>query len=245
MVTAIINLCFDGHRSVEKFSLQPDISIIASLIGDPTRASMLTALMGGKALTATELALEADITAPTASSHLNKLVAGQLLTVRKQGRHKYFQLHGFEIAELLESLLNISAKVSPPKIETGPSDPRLRESRVCYDHLAGELGVALYDALAKNGYIINRQSETLFTESGRKFFTTLGIDFDKIKSNKRPLCKSCLDWSERKNHLAGVIGHWILADIYQQGFAEKDIDSRAVVFTDKGLKQFNKKYDMS
>jgi len=224
--------------------LQPDISIIASLIGDPTRASMLTALMGGKALTATELALEADITAPTASSHLNKLVAGQLLIVRKQGRHKYFQLQGFEIAELLESLLNISSKVQQTKIATGPSDPRLRESRVCYDHLAGELGVALYDALARNGYIINEQNDTIFTESGREFFTSIGVDFNKIKSNKRPLCKSCLDWSERKNHLAGTIGQWILTDIYQQGFAKKDIDSRAVVFTDKGLKHFNKKYQL-
>jgi len=226
------------------FLLQPDISIIANLIGEPTRARMLTALMGGKALTATELALEADISASTASSHLNKLIDGQLLVVRKQGRHKYFQLQGFEVAELLESLLNISSKVQPEKIATGPKDPRLRKSRVCYDHLAGELGVSLYDALATNGYIINKQSETVFTESGRRFFSSLGVDFDKIKLENRPLCKSCLDWSERKNHLAGIIGQWILKDIYQQGFAKKDIDSRAVLFTDKGLKLFNKKYSM-
>jgi predicted transcriptional regulator len=205
---------------------------------------MLTALMGGKALTATELALEADITAPTASSHLNKLVAGELLVVRKQGRHKYFQLQGFEIAELLESLLNISSKYQQKKVITGPSDPRLRTSRVCYDHLAGELGVALYEALTKKGYIINNQSETLFTESGREFFCSLGVDFDQFKGNKRPLCKSCLDWSERKNHLAGVIGQWILNDIYRQGFAQKDLDSRALEFTGKGLKMFNKKYSI-
>jgi len=222
--------------------LQPDISIIASLIGDPTRASMLTALMGGKALTATELALEADITAPTASSHLNKLVAGELLVVRKQGRHKYFQLQGFEIAALLESLLNISSKVQQKIITTGPSDPRLRRSRVCYDHLAGELGVALYEALTHKGYIINNQSETIFTESGREFFSALGVDFNQFKGNKRPLCKSCLDWSERKNHLAGIMGQWILNDIYQQGYAHKDLDSRALEFTGNGLKMFNKKY---
>ncbi len=225
--------------------MQPDISIIANLIGDPTRASMLTALMGGKALTATELALEADITAPTASSHLNKLVAGELLVVRKQGRHKYFQLQGFEIAELLESLLNISSKAQQKRVTTGPSDPRLRQSRVCYDHLAGELGVSLYEALTQQGYIINNQSETIFTASGREFFSTLGVDFDQFKGNKRPLCKSCLDWSERKNHLAGIIGQWILNDIYQQGFAQKDLDSRAIEFTDKGLKMFNKKYGVS
>ncbi|MFT5759061.1 MAG: putative transcriptional regulator [Alteromonadaceae bacterium] len=205
---------------------------------------MLTALMGGKALTATELALEADISAPTASSHLNKLVAGELLVVRKQGRHKYFQLQGFEIAELLESLLNISSKAQQKQVATGPSDPRLRQSRVCYDHLAGELGVTLYETLTQKSYIINNQSETIFTESGREFFTSLGVDFDQFKGNKRPLCKSCLDWSERKNHLAGIIGQWILNDIYHHGFAHKDPDSRALEFTGKGLKMFNKKYDI-
>jgi hypothetical protein len=110
------------------------------------------------------------------------------------------------------------------------------------DHLAGELGVALYEALTRKGYIINNQSETIFTESGRRFFLTLGVDFDEFKVNKRPLCKYCLDWSERKNHLTGLIGQWILNDIYQQDFAKKDQYSRAIEFTDKGLKMFNKKY---
>lgn len=225
--------------------MQPDISFIASLIGDSTRARMLTALMGGKALTATELALEADITSQTASSHLSKLVDGQLLVVRKQGRHKYFQLRGVEIAELLESLLTITSNINHPKVMTGPDDVRLRKSRVCYDHLAGELGVALYDALTASGFIIDKGEETVLASDGKSFFTNIGFDFDALKKSKRPICKSCLDWSERRNHLAGVLGQWVLNDIFNQGWAVRELDSRAIQFTDKGLRLFTKKYAMT
>src|SRR5690606_24386962 len=127
--------------------MQPDISTIASVIGDPSRSKMLLALLSGKALTATELALEADITAQTASSHLVKLVDSQLLVLRKQGRHKYFQLADDRVAELLEQLLNMSAGLAPARVTTGPTDAALKCSRICYDHLAGEWGVALYNAL--------------------------------------------------------------------------------------------------
>ena len=134
--------------------MEPNISFIASLIGDPARSKMLTALMGGKALTATELALEAEITAQTASNHLAKLLSGELLTVRKQGRHKYFQLKDHEIAGLIEQLSNLSAGLQHPKVNTGPSDPRLKRSRICYDHLAGELAVALLDSLLAQGLYV-------------------------------------------------------------------------------------------
>jgi len=222
--------------------LQPNISTIAKLIGDPRRGQMLTALMAGKALTATELASEADITAQTASSHLNKLVDGGLLVMRKQGRHKYFQLHDNEVAQLLESLLNVSAKIGLTTIETGPKDPRLKVARICYDHLAGEISVALYDALVENGLLIDSASETYFTDKGRVFFEKLGVNFSEFEKRKRPLCKSCLDWSERRNHLAGSLGQWILTDLISKGWAQKDLDSRAIEFTDKGLKLLKKRY---
>lgn len=225
--------------------MEPNISFVANLIGDTTRAKMLTALMGGKALTATELALEAEITSQTASSHLSKLVEGQLLVVRKQGRHKYFQLKNEEIAALLEMLLNISSNINHPKTKTGPSDPRLRQSRVCYDHLAGEVGVFLYDSLVKNSNIIDEGSETALTEQGVTFFKELGFNIAELKKSKRPLCKSCLDWSERRNHLSGQVGHWILSDIYNKGWAVKDVDSRCILFTPRGLKQFEKTYQIT
>jgi len=225
--------------------VEPNISFVANLIGEATRAKMLTALMGGKALTASELALEADITSQTASSHLSKLVEGQLLVVRKQGRHKYFQLKSGEIASLLEMLLNVSSNLNHPKTNTGPSDPRLRKSRVCYDHLAGELGVVLYDSLALHNYIIDSGSETELTENGVLFFNKIGLNIKELTKNKRPLCKSCLDWSERRNHLSGQVGHWILSDIYNQGWATKDIDSRCIIFTQSGLKKFETTYQIT
>jgi len=223
--------------------VEPDISVIANLIGDSARARMLTALMGGKALTATELALEAEITSQTASSHLAKLTNGQLLIVRKQGRHKYFQLQGIEIAELLESLLNMASNPIQSKAVTGPDNLRLRKARICYDHLAGELGVALYDSLKKNEFIIDNMDETLLTSAGKSHFSELGVNFNN--KSKRPLCKSCLDWSERRNHLAGVLGQWILDDLFTKGWAVKDLDSRAIQFTAKGLRLFTKQYAIS
>lgn len=225
--------------------MEPDISFIAGLIGDSTRSRMLTALMGGKALTATELAVEADITSQTASSHLAKLLDGNLLVVRKQGRHKYFQLKGLEVAELLEKLLNITSAIEHSKTVTGPKDQDLKTARVCYDHLAGKYSVALYDALAKNECIIDRSDETILTEKGMQFFRTSGVDFDNYLKTKRPLCKSCLDWSERRNHLAGILGKWVLTDIFDQGWASKNLDSRTIRFSDSGLKQFGKKYGIS
>ena len=222
--------------------MELDISVIANLIGDSARARMLTALMGGKALTATELALEAEITSQTASSHLAKLVDGQLLVVRKQGRHKYFQLQGIEIAELLESLMNMASKKNHGKIITGPDNSRLRKARICYDHLAGELGVALYNSLKKSDYIIDNNDETLLTNAGKSYFSEIGFDFNNISKSKRPLCKSCLDWSERRNHLAGILGQWILNDLFTKGWASKDLDSRAIQFTEKGLRLFTKAY---
>jgi hypothetical protein len=141
-------------------------------------------------------------------------------------------------------LLNVSSNINHPKTKTGPSDPRLRESRVCYDHLAGELGVALYDSLVKNNHIIDSGYETALTENGVLFFTEIGLNIAEFKKSKRPLCKSCLDWSERRNHLSGQVGYWILCDIYNQGWAVKDVDSRCILFSSKGLKQFEKTYQI-
>jgi len=225
--------------------MEPNIAFVAGLVGEPARASMLTALMGGKALTATELALEAGITAQTASNHLAKLVGGHLLIVRKQGRHKYFQLYDHSIAELLEKLLTISAGFDGPKAKTGPADSEMRRSRVCYDHLAGELAVSLYDALLAKSYIADRAAETSLTPSGEQFFSRLGFDINAASKRKRPLCRSCLDWSERRNHLAGSLGQWILADLYKKQWAIKDMDSRTVRFTESGMRGLTKTYGVS
>ena len=225
--------------------MEPDIAFVASLIGDQARARMLMALMGGKALTATELAIEADITAQTASNHLAKLLKGELVIVRKQGRHKYFQLRNYAVAELIEQLLNISADNIQPKILTGPTDPTLRKSRICYDHLAGEVGVSLFDGLVKRKFISNDPNIALLTDPGEVYFRNLGVDLDSLKKLKRPICKACLDWSERRNHLAGSLGKWILTDLLHREWAVKDLDSRVIRFTESGLSSFLKRYGAS
>ena len=139
----------------------------------------------------------------------------------------------------------MASKPNHSKIITGPDDFRLRKARICYDHLAGELGVALYDSLKKNDYIIDNMTETLITTTGKSYFAQIGVNFNSYSKSKRPLCKSCLDWSERRNHLAGVLGQWILNDLFTKGWAAKDLDSRVVQFTAKGLKLFTKQYAIS
>lgn len=224
---------------------EPNIAVVANLIGDNARAKMLTALLGGKALTATELALEADITSQTASTHLAKLVDGQLLHLRKQGRHKYFQLMNASIAQLLENLLNISVNLAPEQVSTGPNDIRLKQARICYDHLAGELGVEIYDALKQQAFIIDNGSETLLTDLGKEFFSSIGFDFSQIKKSKRPICKSCLDWSERRNHLAGILGQWMLNDMFDKGWLERALDSRVINVSNAALNRIKYHYNLS
>lgn len=225
-------------------AMRPEISTIGSLIGEPSRAHMLTALMGGKALTATELALEAHISAQTATSHLNQLLTGNLLVVRKQGRHKYFQLANHQVAEVLESLLSLSTRLSVPSIATGPKDPELKAARVCYDHLAGEAGVQLYNTLVARQVLIDGGEETYLTNKGKAFFTDLGVNLKAMSRSRRPLCKSCLDWSERTNHLAGSLGKWILDDLFEQAMVTRRPDSRAVIFHAHGLKRFKARYGL-
>lgn len=222
--------------------MSADIAKIAGLIGEPARARMLVALLGGKALTASELALEADITSQTASSHLAKLLKSHLLTVQKQGRHKYFQLAGEEVAGLLESLLNISSKVEHSEVVTGPRDPELRKTRICYDHMAGELGVTLFEALKTQALITDNQGSITITELGIDHFNNQGAHISELAKLKRPLCKSCLDWSERRHHLAGALGKWILDDAFKRKWARKDLDSRVIRFTPNGLRRFQQRY---
>ncbi|NOU52281.1 helix-turn-helix transcriptional regulator [Pseudoalteromonas sp. JBTF-M23] len=224
--------------------MEPNIAYLGALVGDVARSKMLTALMSGKALTATELSLEANITPQTASSHLMKLVDSELITVRKQGRHKYFQLKDIQVAELIEKMLNMSASMAHTSIATGPTDERLKRSRICYDHLAGELGVQLFDTLQSNGWIVEAQDTLTLTQLGLGFFSELGFDIATTKKSRRPLCKACLDWSERRSHLAGYLGKWVLSDVLERKWAHQHLDSRAIEFTSHGLKAFKSKYHL-
>jgi DNA-binding transcriptional ArsR family regulator len=217
----------------------PSIAPIAALAGDPARANMLSALMSGKALTASELASEAGVSLPTASSHLAKLEQGGLISGVRQGRHRYFRLSDGEVAAMLEKMMDVAARAGHLRTRPGPADPALRKARVCYDHLAGEMGVALFDALKASGRIAGRD-EVKLTRRGEDFLETFGIDIAILARQRRPLCRSCLDWSMRRHHLAGSAGAAILSRLYVLRWAAPAREGRAVVFTRGGEANFAK-----
>lgn len=214
------------------------MAMIASLVGDPARSNMLTALMGGRALTATELAQEAGITPQTASSHLAKLEAGHLVIPEKQGRHRYFRLSGPDVAGVLEGLMGLAARAGHLRVRTGPADPGLRRARVCYDHLAGDLGVRMLDSMTEQKFLHVHQGNVALTSRGERFIADFGIDLSKLNGSRRPLCKACLDWSVRRSHLAGSLGAAILSRFYGLKWARREKDSRVVTFTPKGATRF-------
>ena len=216
----------------------PDIARVASLIGDPARANMLTALMSGKALTASELANEAGISLPTASAHIAKLEAGGLVRPRKQGRHRYIALADADVATLLEQLMGFAEHRGLKRVRTGPRDTDLRKARVCYNHLAGDMGVRLFDSCLDRGLIADDKDDIEVTAAGRKFFAGLGLDLDQLAGSRRPLCRSCLDWSARRSHLAGTLGTALLDEITAQGWARRKPGTRIVSFTRKGEQAF-------
>lgn len=220
----------------------PNIAKIGSLLGDNTRARMLTSLMHGKALTASELAEEANITAQTATSHLAKLADGGLLSVRKQGRHKYFALANEEIANLLETLMGLSASKQPLKTVTGPRNAAMREARVCYNHLAGNMGICLYESLIKNNYLTLTDGQLLLSSSGEAFMRDFGIDVDALRHSRSPLCRECLDWSERRSHLAGSLGRALLSRFEALKWVKREKNSRIVTFSVDGRYAFEKTF---
>ncbi len=212
----------------------PNITSIAALVGDHARAEALTALMSGMALTATELAEVAGVTRQTISGHLAKLVEARLLVVEAQGRHRYFRLADPDVAQLLESLMNVAFRSGALRLRSSPREPALRRARVCYDHLAGELGVLVYDSMAQAGAFTIDASGVTLTGGGRRHVAGLGIDVDALAGTRRPLCRTCLDWSERRHHLAGSLGSALLARFEQLGWASRIKDSRVIAFTGAG-----------
>ncbi|ESX80383.1 winged helix-turn-helix domain-containing protein [Mesorhizobium sp. M0189] len=214
----------------------PDIARIASLVGDPARANMLSALMGGTALTASELALEAGVSLPTASSHLSKLMEGGLLTLASQGRHRYYGLAGPQVAGMIEAITGVAAAVGPQRVRPGPRDAAMRVARVCYDHLAGEQAVAMLERLVARQVLLRDDKEIQLGPSAASHFAAIGIDIHT--KARRPVCRACLDWSVRRSHLAGTLGAAILDKILAEKWARREKDSRAVIFSPAGKQAF-------
>ena len=220
----------------------PDIARIAALIGDPARANMLTALMSGKALTATELAAEAGVTLQTASAHLANLETGGLLQMRRQGRHKYASLASDQVAETLVAPMGLAAGCGHLRSRTGPRDQALREARICYDHLAGDMGILLYDRLLAQGWLRDDPEFPAVTDRGADHLSTLGLDIPALQSSRRPICRACLDWSERRSHLAGGLGQALLDMMLARGWARRLPDSRVIQFSPTGKTAFHRAF---
>jgi len=212
----------------------PDISRIASLIGNPACANMLTALMAGPALTVTELAQEAGLSLSTVSGHLARLERARLVAVERQGRHRYYRLADVDVMTALEGLLPLAARAGHLRTRVGPRDPELRRARSCYDHLAGDLAVKIFDSLAKRGLIDVRGDAVNVTNRARSFFSARDIDLDVLARDRRPLCRKCLDWSERRSHLGGTLGAAIFGHVLARKWVLQSRGSRVVRFSRGG-----------
>ncbi|WP_119389640.1 ArsR/SmtB family transcription factor [Taklimakanibacter lacteus] len=217
---------------------------VASLIGDPARANILQALADGRALTAGELAWHAGVSPQTTSGHLAKLADAHLIALEKQGRHRYFRLASPEIAAAMEALMIVAANGPKRYRPTGPKDEALRTARTCYDHLAGWLAVTLADRLSARRLILLADGAAAITAEGHQFFRDFGLDLDDPKSS-RPLCRTCLDWSERRSHLAGRLGAALCQRCLDLGWIRRGKDSRAVSFTPKGISGFRETFGIS
>jgi DNA-binding transcriptional ArsR family regulator len=206
----------------------------AAAIGDPARANMLAALMDGRALTATELARIAGVAPQTASGHLARLAEAGLILPEKQGRHRYHRLASPAVATMLEGLMAL-AGATRPAAATGPRDAALRQARTCYDHLAGRLAVALADSLAARGHLLLEGDGAEITLPGMDFLRGLGVE---ARPSRRLLCRPCLDWSERRPHLAGAIGAALCTRCLDMGWLRRREGTRALLITPAGEQGF-------
>jgi DNA-binding transcriptional ArsR family regulator len=206
---------------------------VAALVGDTARATILAALMSGQALTASELAYIARVSRPTASEHLTKLVEARLIAVTKQGRYRYYRIASPLVARMLESIIAVAAIDVPPRYQPRSiRDDALRFARTCYDHLAGQVGVAIADALVANGHIILTEDGGELTAAGASFLSEFGADLNA--RGKRVFCRPCLDWSERRPHVAGLVGAEIWRRCLELGWFKRERDSRALRLTTTG-----------
>lgn len=215
---------------MEHIAGDADIAPVAALIADPTRAAMLTALLGGRALAAGELAGIAGVSAATASAHLSRLLDGGLVDVISQGRHRYYRLAGHEVAEVLEVLSRMSARPPVRSLRQSRQARLLEEARTCYDHLAGRAGVGLLDRLKEGGFY-DRQD---LTEAGERLLAGLGVDVPRARRTRRRFAPECLDWTERRSHLGGALGAAVTEVLFERGWYRRGPVPRAVVLTDEG-----------
>jgi len=221
-----------------------EIAEVAALIGDPARANILMALADGRALTATELALAAGVSPQTTSGHLAKLTEAHLLAVAAQGRHRYYRIAGPAVGHALESLMTLAVTGLAPKRLPSKQDDAIRAARTCYDHLAGRLGVALADRLIEAGYLMPVDADFRVTRRGEAFLRTLGVDIAAARRQRRAFARQCIDWSERRPHVAGALGAALADRFFERGWITRVRDGRAVTVTPTGRRALKSTLDI-
>jgi len=219
---------------------------VAALVGDTARATMLAALMGGQALTASELASLAHISRPTASGHLGKLTAARLLSVTQKRRNRYYRIASPLVARMLESIKAVAALETPARYQPrSAQDDALRFARTCYDHLAGRLGVAIADALVAKGYIVLSEEGGEVTMAGARFLKKFGAELTAKSAGRRIFCRACLDWSERRYHVAGLVGAELYRCCQDKGWLRRSRGTRAVSITPAGRRGLREIFDLA
>jgi DNA-binding transcriptional ArsR family regulator len=223
-------------------SESPNIAALAAPLADPARALMVTALMDGRARTVTELGAAAGLAKASASEHAARLVDAGLLRAERQGRHKYLTLASPAVARLIEAMMTLASHNAPRLRQPGPRDPALREARLCYNHLAGSFGVRLYQSLSARGFLAHAPGGLDLTDQGRTFCIRFGLTETDLAPARTPLCRDCLDWSERQSHLGGRLGRLLLQRMEGQGWLRRRPESRALTVTSEGRRAFGKAF---
>ena len=223
----------------------PQIAEVAALVGDPARASMLCALLGGRALTATELSFAAGVSPQTTSGHLAKLSAANLLVQMKQGRHRYYRLSGPQVGQMLEGIMSVAMNGPPRYQPKSRVDEQMRHARTCYDHFAGVLGVGLADAMTARDFVVLGDEGGEVTPAGLEFLAKLGVDLSAARAKRRVFCRPCLDWTERRPHIGGAVGAALAERCLDLKWVERMRDHRALVITPAGRRGFREFFDLS
>jgi DNA-binding transcriptional ArsR family regulator len=220
----------------------PIIAEIAALLGDPARATMVSALLDGRALTATELAIAARITPQTASAHLAKLTEAGFLSVVRHGRHRYFRLASPTVVDMIDGIVAVALEKRPRYRPLTRQARALSAARICYDHLAGRLSVDLTDSFVARQYLVVDDEAAEITTAGTRFFTEFGIELPTLRSTRRRSCRLCLDWTERRPHIAGAVGAAITRRYFDLGWVERMKRSHAVIVTPLGRRGFQETF---
>lgn len=219
-----------------------NVAVVASLVSEPSRAAILTALLDGRLHPASDLAFMAGIKPQTASFHLKKMLDADVIKTEKHGRHRYYGIRDHEVAQVLESFLSIAPKVEVRSLKQASQDKAIRYARTCYDHLAGNLGVKIAAALLENGFIQEGKEDFVVTDKGESFFSELQINLELVKKKRRSYSHKCLDWSERRHHIGGALGNAILEQLLELSWIERIPNTRAIKIPSFGKEEIERTF---